>query len=147
LATWSWILTRKCNLKYYTWCTYIVIQPQSYHTRQISIAYSGLKQMWMHCMYCNIIKLLHATYYLFTIVSNSDCLWKSDISVGNVVIWHNKSILGYNWITLNQLGNWQQDEYLITKRHMTGPDANLTKNIVASCMFKTIVNDIYTTTL
>jgi hypothetical protein len=63
----------------------------------------------------------------FTIVSNSDCLWKSDILVGNIVIWRNKSILGYNWITLNQLGNWQQDEYLITKRHMTGPDANLTK--------------------
>jgi hypothetical protein len=30
---------------------YIVIQPQSYHTtRQISIAYSGLKQMGMHCI-------------------------------------------------------------------------------------------------
>jgi hypothetical protein len=63
------------------------------------------------------------------IISNSDCLWKYDTLVGNIVIWHNKSILGYNWITLNQLGNWQQDEYLITKRHMTGPDANLTKTI------------------
>jgi hypothetical protein len=26
---------------------------------------------------------------------------------------------------------------------MTGPDANLTKNIVASCVFKTIMNGIY----
>jgi hypothetical protein len=26
---------------------------------------------------------------------------------------------------------------------MTGPDANLTKNIMASCVFKTIVNGIY----
>jgi hypothetical protein len=54
-------------------------------------------------------------YYPFTIVSNSDCLWKSDILVGNIVIWHNTSILDYNWITLNQLGNWQQDEYLFNK--------------------------------
>jgi hypothetical protein len=31
------------------------------------------------------------TFHPFTIVSNSDCL--SDILVGNIVIWHNKSIL------------------------------------------------------
>jgi hypothetical protein len=36
---------------------YIVIQPQSYHTtRQISIAYSGLKQKSMHCILCFLIK-------------------------------------------------------------------------------------------
>jgi hypothetical protein len=36
-------------------------------------------------------------YYIpFTIVSNSDYLWKSDILVGSIVICHDKSILGYN---------------------------------------------------
>jgi hypothetical protein len=35
-------------------------------------------------------------YKPFTIISNSDYLWKSDILVGNIVICLNKSILGYN---------------------------------------------------
>jgi hypothetical protein len=43
---------------------------------------------------CLLIRFL--VYTAFTIVSNSDCLWKSGISVSNIVIWHNKSILSYN---------------------------------------------------
>jgi hypothetical protein len=38
---------------------------------------------------------LNQTYLPFTIVSNSDYLWKSDILVGSIVICHDKSILGY----------------------------------------------------
>jgi hypothetical protein len=33
--------------------------------------------------------------------------------------------------------------YLKTKLHVTGFDANLTKNILVCCVFKTIVNVIY----